>query len=63
MKLIEEQAHNFNDVPIIIYQNNEEELGDFENVVSLIDEYDKLISDAANNQDYFSGLLPSIEGT
>ena len=66
MKLIEEQAHNFNDVPIIIYQNNEEELGDFENVVSLIDEYDKLISDAANNQDYFSDcflVLKGLEGT
>ena len=66
MMLIEEQEHSFNDVPIVIYQNNEEELGDFENVISLIDEYDKLISDAANNQDYFSDcflVLKGLEGT
>lgn len=46
--------HFFKLVPIAIYQNNEEEMGDFEIVIDAIDAYDKTISDGVNNLDYFA---------
>jgi SPP1 family phage portal protein len=49
MKLTNERPHAFKAVPINIYQNNEEELGDFESVVSLIDAYDLITSDSVND--------------
>lgn len=33
--------HNFNDVPVSIYENNEEGIGDFEKVIHLINAYDQ----------------------
>lgn len=53
LTFIEEIPHTFGAVPIIIYKNNEEETGDFESVVSLIDAYDKLSSDTLNDYEYF----------
>ncbi len=51
---IDEQSHNFGVIPISIYKNNDEQLGDFENVLDLIDFYDKLESDTANAFDYYN---------
>lgn len=53
MSLIEERPHSFGAVPIIIYKNNEENIGDFELVLSLIDAYDKIVSDNVNDLEYF----------
>jgi len=60
-----EQAHQFNMVPLIDFQNNTELLGDFEKTESLIDGYDRLLSDAQNEiedlrQAYllFKGVTP-----
>lgn len=62
MKLIEERQHNFNIVPISIYKNNEEEMGDFETVVTLIDAYDNLMSNAIDDSDIFSDAYMVITG-
>lgn len=53
MELIEERPHAFGAVPIVIFKNNEEQLGDFELVISLIDAYDKVASDNLNDLEYF----------
>lgn len=52
--LVNTQDNIFIDIPIVVYKNNTELKGDYENVISLIDEYDLLTSDTANEQDYFN---------
>ena len=42
LSLLEEYPHYFSMVPVAIFKNNEEESGDFERVISLIDAYDKM---------------------
>ena len=48
------EKHKFTDVPVIVYWNNEEQKGDYEDVLSLIDAYDKAQSDTANDFEYFT---------
>lgn len=45
--------HIFEDVPIVPFPNNEEEQGDFEKVISLVNDYDKVLSDASNEHEAF----------
>ena len=47
------QPHLFGYVPMIQFLNNEEEKGDFEGVESLIDAYDRILSDAQNEIEEF----------
>ena len=60
--LIEEQEHSWRAVPIIIYQNNEEQQGDFEAVLTLIDAYDKADSDSINELEYFGDAYLALYG-
>jgi SPP1 family phage portal protein len=53
-KLIEETQHFFKDVPAVEFPNNDDRIGDFEKVISLIDAYDNSQSNIANDFDYFS---------
>lgn len=53
MVAIQTYPHNFGMVPIAIYENNEELMGDFEIVLPLIDSYDKTVSDSVNDLEYF----------
>lgn len=62
IEFVEEQAHNFGDVPIVIFPNNEELLGDFEPVITLIDAYDKLQSDSVNDLEYFNDCYLALYG-
>ena len=57
-----EVPHYFNDVPCVIYNNNDEMLGDFERVLSLIDAYDKTQSDSANDFEYFTDCMLVVSG-
>lgn len=50
---IDEQPHYFGLVPFVEYKNNEQELGDYETIIPLIDAYDKLESDSLNDFEYF----------
>lgn len=61
-KVIEEYAHPFGDVPLIEYKENEEELGAFETVATMIDAYDKAISEKANDVDYYADAYLKILG-
>ena len=60
--LLEERPHAFKAVPINVYQNNQEELGDYENVISLIDAYDAITSDSINEFNYFSDCYLALYG-
>lgn len=54
--------HLFPDVPVIIRRNNSEHTGDFEDVTTLIDAYDKAQSDTLNDLDYFTDAYLVLKG-
>ena len=59
---INPQPHLFKFVPLVKFSNNDEELGDFEKVESLINAYDRLISDAQNVIEDFRAAYIVFEG-
>ena len=59
---LESYPHYFGMVPIAIYKNNEEERGDFEPVISLIDAYDTMESDSVNDFAYFVDCYLALYG-
>lgn len=56
------QRHFFQDVPVIVYWNNEDQKGDYEDVLTLIDAYDKAQSDSANDFEYFTDAYLVLVG-
>ena len=62
LTLVEEVPHYFGMVPIATYKNNEELIGDFEPVLSLIDAYDTMESDTVNDFDYFVDAYLALYG-
>lgn len=48
LELTDIQEHYWGDVPFVEYINNEERLGDFEGVISIIDAYNRAQSNTAN---------------
>ena len=58
----EEEYHYFGEVPIVEYVENEEKLGAFEPVETLINAYNKAISEKANDVDYFADAYMKILG-
>lgn len=62
LSLLEEYQHYFKMVPVAIFKNNEEESGDFEQVISLIDAYDKMESDSLNDFEYFVDAYLALYG-
>lgn len=53
MELVITEPHYFGDVPILEYRNNEENQGDFEQLIPLIDAYNILQSDRVNDKEQF----------
>jgi SPP1 family phage portal protein len=62
MILDEEIPHYFGMCPVVIFKNNEDETGDFEKVISLIDAYDKMESDSLNDFEYFCDAYLALIG-
>ena len=62
MTLIEEIPHYFGMCPVVLFKNNEDETGDFEKVISLIDAYDKMESDSLNDFEYFCDAYLALIG-
>lgn len=59
----EEKAHGFSEVPATEYRENAERMGIFEPVLTMIDAYNKAISEKANDVDYFADAYLKILGT
>lgn len=57
------RAHHFDDVPVIVYWNNEEIKGDYEDVIALVDAYDKSQSDTSNDFEYFTDAYLVLIGS
>ena len=62
LTLVEEIPHYFGMCPVVIFKNNEDETGDFEKVISLIDAYDKMESDSLNDFEYFCDAYLALIG-
>lgn len=60
--LQEVSDHYWGDVPFVEYMNNEERLGDYESVISMIDAYNKAQSNTANFFEYNDQALLKIKG-
>ena len=58
----EAKPHYYGDVPVIEYIENEERQALFEPIESLINAYDKALSEKANDVDYFADAYLSILG-
>lgn len=58
----ESREHFFGDVPLIEYVENNERQSAFENVETLINAYNKAISEKANDVDYFADAYLAILG-
>lgn len=58
----EEKIHGFSGVPVTEYVENAERQGIFEPVLTMIDAYNKAISEKANDVDYFADAYLKILG-
>lgn len=56
------EYHMLGDIPVIVVWNNEEQIGDYEPVITLNDAYDNGQSDTANDMDYFTDAYLCITG-
>lgn len=56
------KEHTFKEVPVIEFMNNDECIGDFERVISLIDAYDLTQSDTANDFEEFTDAFLVLSG-
>ena len=54
--------HYFGHIPLIEYWNNEDGMGDFEHVLTLIDAYNTLQSDRVNDKERFVSAILMIRG-
>lgn len=55
-------THAFGEVPVICYENNDERQGDFEQVISLIDARNELLSDRLTDKKNFVNALLVLYG-
>lgn len=63
MRFIDDwKPHGFNDVPATEYIENENRMGLFEPVLSIVNAYNKVISEKANDVDYFADAYLKILG-
>lgn len=59
--LVDREEHFFDDCPLIEYENNKKQRGDFEGVITLIDAYNLLQSDRMNDKEALADALLAIE--
>lgn len=62
LELTDVRVHYWNDVPFVEYINNEERMGDFEGIISIIDAYNKATSNTANLFEYNDEAILKVLG-
>ena len=62
LTFISTTPHFYNEVPLVVYRNNEDLIGDFDPIEPLIDAYDTLISDSMNEFDRFAWAYLILKG-
>lgn len=58
----DEKIHGFNGVPATEFRENEEEIGIFEPVLTMINEYNEAVSEKANDVAYFADAYMKVLG-
>jgi len=61
-KEVNTEPHEYGDVPVAVYKNNDETIGDFEPVIGLVDAYDGIMSDCMNEVDRFASAYMVLKG-
>ncbi len=61
-KIEPKKPHFMDEIPIIMYQNNKDCIGDYEQQISLIDAYNTLMSDRVNDKEQFLNSLLVLYG-
>ena len=59
----DDRVHGFDGVPATEYMENKERIGIFEPVITMIDAYNKAISEKANDVDYFADAYLKVLGS
>lgn len=54
--------HEYEAVPVVVFKNNDEEVGDIEPALGLIDAYDRVVSDSINEFDRFAWAYLVLKG-
>ena len=62
LREVNRRPHYFNGLPVIEFMENESRQGAYENVISLIDTYELMLSDTANTINYFSDCYLVLTG-
>lgn len=62
LELISTRRHGFSQVPVNFYFNNSDSKGDFEDVISLVDAYNKIYSESVNDFELFADSYLVITG-
>lgn len=62
LKLVDESANFFKEIPVVEFKNNNEAIGDFERVLPLIDAINLTQSDTANDFEEFTDALLVLAG-
>lgn len=62
LELVSSREHGFSQVPVNFYFNNSDSKGDFEDVISLIDAYNKIYSESVNDFELFADSYLVISG-
>lgn len=57
-----QEEHHLGCIPVIEYKNNEDAIGDFEQVISIIDAYNVLMSDRVNDKEQFVNSILVLYG-
>lgn len=58
----EPKVHYFGEIPVIEYQNNKDNIGDYEQQIPLIDCYNNLMADRVNDKEQFIDAILVIYG-
>ena len=61
-RIEEERIHGFREVPAVEFVENEEQMSIFESALAMIDEYNKALSEKANDVDYFGDAYLKVLG-
>lgn len=59
---VSDKEHHWDAVPVTEFWNNEEQMGDFEGVLTLIDAYNTLASDRVNDKEQLVDAILKIKG-
>lgn len=61
-ELIDRRPHYFGGIPVVEFWNNEEQQGDFEQQITLIDAYNVLMSDRVNDKEQLVDAILKLKG-